>query len=111
MAGFHHDSRTAGQPAHRRKNVWPKLFAPRWEHDELRVELVNDYSFSNTVAQRSDISIQLGNQIYKDMIAVRIAPDEILAVMTHGSAGYESGRVGHASGIDQAVVAIARKKT
>lgn len=61
--------------------VWPKLQALLHEHDELKVEIINDYGFSNIVAQRFDIGIRLGDQVEKDMIAVRIAPDETLAIV------------------------------
>lgn len=66
--------------------VWPKLQVLLSEHAELRVELLNDYGLSNIVAQRFDIGVRLGDQIEKDMIAVRIAPDETLAVV--GSSFY-----------------------
>jgi DNA-binding transcriptional LysR family regulator len=61
--------------------VWPKLQALLLEHRELKVELINDYGFANIVAQRFDIGIRLGDQIERDMIAVRIAPDETLAIV------------------------------
>ncbi|MES2363143.1 MAG: LysR family transcriptional regulator [Pseudomonadota bacterium] len=61
--------------------VWPKLQAVLREHHELKVELINDYGFSNIVAQRFDIGIRLGDQVEKDMVAVRIAPDETLAIV------------------------------
>jgi len=47
----------------------------------LKVELINDYGFSNIVAQRFDIGIRLGDQVEKDMVALRIAPDETLAIV------------------------------
>lgn len=61
--------------------VWPKLQALLHEHPELRVEIINDYGFSNIVAQRFDIGIRLGDQIEQDMIAVRIAPDETFVIV------------------------------
>lgn len=50
-------------------------------HPELRVELINDYGLSNIVEQRYDIGIRLGDQVEKDMVAVRIAPDETMAIV------------------------------
>jgi DNA-binding transcriptional LysR family regulator len=61
--------------------VWPKLQALLRKHQDLKVELINDYGLSNIVAQRFDIGIRLGDQIEKDMVAVRIAPDETLAIV------------------------------
>lgn len=61
--------------------VWPKLQGLLREHPELRVEFINDYGLSDIVAQRFDIGIRLGDQVEKDMIAVRIAPDETLAIV------------------------------
>lgn len=61
--------------------VWPKLQGLLREHPELHIELINDYGLSNIVAERFDIGIRLGDQVEKDMIAVRIAPDETMAVV------------------------------
>ena len=61
--------------------VWPKLQPLLRKHAELRVELINDYGFSNIVEQRFDIGIRLGDQVEKDMVAVRIAADETMAVV------------------------------
>jgi DNA-binding transcriptional LysR family regulator len=61
--------------------VWPKLQALLRQHPELRVELINDYGFVNIVEQRFDIGIRLGDQVEKDLVAVRIAPDETMAVV------------------------------
>ena len=70
--------------------VWPKLHALLREHPELRVELINDYGLSDIVAERFDIGIRLGDQVEKDMIAVRIAPDETLAIV--GAPAYLDSR-------------------
>lgn len=61
--------------------VWPKLQGLLRAHPELRVELINDYGLSDIVAQRFDVGVRLGDQVEKDMIAVRIAPDETLAIV------------------------------
>lgn len=66
--------------------VWPKLQGLLREHPELHIELINDYGLSNIVAERFDVGVRLGDQIEKDMVAVRIAPDETLAVV--GSPAY-----------------------
>ncbi|MFM0616353.1 LysR family transcriptional regulator [Paraburkholderia nemoris] len=61
--------------------VWPKIQGLLREHRELHVELINDYGLSNIVAERFDVGVRLGDQVEKDMIAVRIAPDETLAIV------------------------------
>ncbi|MFF7709072.1 LysR substrate-binding domain-containing protein [Pseudomonas sp. NPDC007930] len=66
--------------------VWPKLQGLLQAHPELRIELLNDYGLSDIVADRFDIGIRLGDQVEKDMIAVRIAPDETMAIV--GSPAY-----------------------
>ncbi|SAK79735.1 LysR family transcriptional regulator [Caballeronia glebae] len=61
--------------------VWPKLQGLLREQPELRIELINDYGLSNIVAERFDVGVRLGDQVEKDMIAVRIAPDETMAIV------------------------------
>ncbi|NKJ46637.1 hypothetical protein CIC12_07760 [Burkholderia sp. SG-MS1] len=51
------------------------------ERPELRIEIINDYGLSNIVEERFDVGVRLGDQVEKDMIAVRIAPDETLAIV------------------------------
>lgn len=70
--------------------IWPKLQGLLRQHPELRVELINDYGLANIVAERFDIGVRLGDQVEKDMIAVRIAPDETLAIV--GAPAYLQGR-------------------
>ena len=66
--------------------IWPKLPGVLRENPDLRIELINDYGFTDIVADRFDIGVRLGDQVEKDMIAVRIAPDETLAIV--GSPDY-----------------------
>ena len=54
-------------------------FLPRYP--EIAVEVVVDYGLTDIVAQRYDAGIRLGEQVAKDMIAVRIAPDMRMAVV------------------------------
>lgn len=60
--------------------VWPRVQAVLREYPELRIELVNDYGLSDIVADRYDIGVRLGDQVAKDMVAVRIAPDMTMAI-------------------------------
>lgn len=45
------------------------------EYPDIRVEIINDYGLTNIVAERYDAGVRLGEQIAKDMIALRIGPD------------------------------------
>ena len=61
--------------------LWPKLarFLPRYP--DIKVELVVDYGLTDIVAQRYDAGVRLGEQVAKDMIAVRIGADMRMAVV------------------------------
>jgi DNA-binding transcriptional LysR family regulator len=61
--------------------VWPRLQPLLREYPELKVELFNDYGLADIVADRYDIGVRLGDQVAKDMIAVRIAPDMTMAIV------------------------------
>jgi len=56
------------------------------EYPDLRVEIINDYRRTDIVAERFDAGIRLGEQVDRDMIAVRIGPDFNMAVV--GSPAY-----------------------
>src|ERR1700758_3500779 len=61
--------------------LWPKLakFLPRYP--DIKVEIVIDYGLTDIVAERFDASVRSGEQIAKDMIAVRVGPDLRMAVV------------------------------
>ncbi|MEZ5832561.1 MAG: LysR family transcriptional regulator [Dongiaceae bacterium] len=61
--------------------LWPKLakFLPRYP--DIKVEMIVDYGLTDIVAQRYDAGVRLGEQVAKDMIAVRIGPDTRFAVV------------------------------
>lgn len=61
--------------------VWPRLQKLLHRYPDIKVELLNDYGLSNIVADRFDIGVRLGDQVEKDMIAVRIAPDMTFAIV------------------------------
>jgi DNA-binding transcriptional LysR family regulator len=44
-------------------------------YPDIRVEIINDYGLADIVADRFDAGIRLGEQVAKDMIAMRIGPD------------------------------------
>lgn len=61
--------------------LWPKLSPLLADYPEIKVELIVDYSMVDMVAQRYDAGVRLGEQVEKDMIAVRIGPDMRMAVV------------------------------
>ncbi|MFK4870479.1 LysR substrate-binding domain-containing protein [Novosphingobium sp. ZW T3_23] len=48
---------------------------------DIRVEIVVDYGLTDIVAEGFDAGVRLGDQVAKDMIAVRIGPDLRMAVV------------------------------
>lgn len=61
--------------------LWPKLAGLLADYPDIKVEINVDYGMTNIVAQRYDAGVRLGDQVEKDMIAVRISPDLRLAVV------------------------------
>lgn len=51
------------------------------DYPEISLEVIVDYGLTNVVAERFDAGIRLGNQVEKDMIAVRISPDIPMSVV------------------------------
>jgi DNA-binding transcriptional LysR family regulator len=56
------------------------------DYPDITVEVIVDYGLADVVADRFDAGIRLGEQVAKDMIAVRIGPDIPMAIV--GSARY-----------------------
>lgn len=61
--------------------LWPRLAKLLPDYPDIKVEINIDYGLSDIVAQRYDAGVRLGDQVAKDMIAVRIAPDMRIAVV------------------------------
>lgn len=70
--------------------LWPKLSKAMPDYPGINVEITVDYTMSDIVSQRYDAGVRLGDQVAKDMIAVRISPDLRIAVV--GSPEYFAGR-------------------
>ena len=68
----------------------PKLAKLLREYPDIKVEIVIDYGLTDIVAQRFDAGVRSGEQVAKDMIAVRIGPDMRMAVV--GTPSYFKGR-------------------
>ena len=61
--------------------LWPALKRLLPRYPDIKVELMTDYGLTNIVAERYDAGVRLGEQVAKDMIAVRIGPDFCMAVV------------------------------
>jgi DNA-binding transcriptional LysR family regulator len=61
--------------------LWPKLSKLLPQYPDIKVELIVDYGLRDIVADRYDAGVRTGEQIAKDMIAVRIGPDMRMAVV------------------------------
>ncbi|MQB12002.1 LysR family transcriptional regulator [Agrobacterium sp. ICMP 6402] len=51
------------------------------DNPDVKVEITVDYGLTDIVAERYDAGVRLGEQVAKDMIAVKIGPDMSMAVV------------------------------
>src|SRR3954453_21105142 len=70
--------------------LWPTLEKLLPDYPDIKVEIVIDYGLTDIVAGQVDAGVRFGEQIAKDMIAVRIGPDIRMAVV--GSPDYFAKR-------------------
>jgi DNA-binding transcriptional LysR family regulator len=70
--------------------LWPKLAEFLPNYPDIKVEIIVNDGLIDLVAERYDVGVRLGDQVAKDMIAVRIAPDLRMAIVA--SPGYFSKR-------------------
>ena len=61
--------------------LWPKLAKILPRYPDLKLEITVEQSLTDIVAGRYDAGVRLGEQVAKDMIALRIGPDERMAVV------------------------------
>ena len=66
--------------------VWPRLLPWLAKYPEIKLEISSDNRFADIVGERFDIGIRLGDDVAKNMIAVRVAPDMRIVVV--GSSAY-----------------------
>src|SRR5215218_3374633 len=59
----------------------PKLTPLLGEYPDIKIEIIIDYGLTDIVAQQYDAGVRSGEQVAKDMIAVRIGPDMRMAVV------------------------------
>ena len=61
--------------------LWPAIEKLLPSYPDITVEIVVDNGLTDIVAQRLDAGVRLGEQVDKDMVAVRIGPDLRMAVV------------------------------
>jgi DNA-binding transcriptional LysR family regulator len=59
----------------------PKLGKLLRDYPDIKVEIAIDYGLTDIVTQRYDAGVRSGEQVGKDMIAVRLGPDTRMAVV------------------------------
>jgi DNA-binding transcriptional LysR family regulator len=70
--------------------LWPRLSGVLYMYPDIHVELSADYRMIDVAAERFDIGVRLGDQVDRDMVAVRITTD--IGLMIVGSPAYFSRR-------------------
>jgi DNA-binding transcriptional LysR family regulator len=61
--------------------IWPRLAKMLPDYPDLNVEITIDYGLTDVVAQRYDLGVRNGDQVAKDMVATRIAPDRRMVIV------------------------------
>src|SRR5438132_7466324 len=61
--------------------LMPKLAKLLREYPDIKIEIILDYGLNDTVTESYDAGVRSGEQVAKDMIAVRIGPDMRMAVV------------------------------
>ncbi|MGD1015014.1 MAG: LysR substrate-binding domain-containing protein, partial [Roseiarcus sp.] len=70
--------------------LWPAIVKLLPDYPDIKVEVIVDQGLTDIVAERYDAGVRLGEQVDRDMIAVRIGPDMRMAVV--GSPSYFAKR-------------------
>jgi len=66
--------------------LWPRIAPLLPQYPDLHVEISSDYRLVDIAAERYDIGVRHGDQVEKDMIAVRLSPDVPMRIV--GSPDY-----------------------
>src|SRR5881296_2614707 len=61
--------------------LMPKLAKHLREYPDIKIEIIIDYGLTDIITERYDAGVRSGEQVAKDMIAVRIGPDMRMAVV------------------------------
>ncbi|GGX80499.1 LysR family transcriptional regulator [Massilia dura] len=70
--------------------LWPRIAPLLPLYPDLHVEISSDYRLVDIAAERYDIGVRYGDQVEKDMIAVRLTGDEPMMIV--GSPAYFARR-------------------
>lgn len=61
--------------------IWPRLRPFLRDYPDIKVELGIHYGLIDIVAERFDAGVRSGDRVAKDMVAVRIGPDQRMAAV------------------------------
>lgn len=61
--------------------IWPRIKPFMQQYPDINIEVTVDNGLTDIVDERFDAGIRLGEQVARDMIAVRIGPDMRMAVV------------------------------
>ena len=61
--------------------LWPAVQTLLPQYPDVTIEIIIDNGLTDIVAERLDAGVRLGEQVAKDMVAVRIGPDLRMAVV------------------------------
>ena len=70
--------------------LWPRLAPIMPQYPDLHLEMSSDYRMVDIAAERYDIGVRFGDQVEKDMVAVRLTPD--MGTMIVGAPAYFAHR-------------------
>jgi DNA-binding transcriptional LysR family regulator len=70
--------------------LWPRLAAVLPQYPDIHVEINSDYRMVDIAAERYDIGVRWGDQVEKDMVAVRLTQETQLMIV--GSPDYFAHR-------------------
>ena len=61
--------------------VWPRISRVLEQYPHVRVEINTEYRLVDIAAERFDIGVRYGDQVQKDMVAVRLTPDVRMTIV------------------------------
>jgi DNA-binding transcriptional LysR family regulator len=61
--------------------LWPRIAPLLPQYPDLHIEISSDYRMVDIAAERYDIGVRFGDQVEKDMIAVRLTPDVPMTIV------------------------------
>jgi DNA-binding transcriptional LysR family regulator len=70
--------------------LWPALEKVLPDYPDIKVEIIVNYGMIDIFAEGHDAGVRLGEQVARDMIAMRIGPDMRMALV--GAPAYFAGR-------------------